>query len=83
MRYTSDFDKYQSGYVPTTILVDRNGNIIDTGVSYEGIDSTLIVGSKSYQEWADLIEDLLPEGALRIHIDYGRGEDERIFECSF
>ena len=34
-------------------------------------------------EWADLIEDLLPEGALRIHIDYGEKEDERIFECSF
>lgn len=34
-------------------------------------------------EWADLIENLLPEGALRIHIEYGRGEDERIFECSF
>lgn len=34
-------------------------------------------------EWADLIDDLLPEGALRIHIEYGQGEDERIFECSF
>ena len=34
-------------------------------------------------EWADLIEDLLPEDALRIHIDYGEKEDERIFECSF
>ena len=59
LRYTSDFDKYQSGYVPTTILVDRNGNIIDTGVSYEGIDSTLIVGSRSYQEWVDLIDPYL------------------------
>ena len=34
-------------------------------------------------EWADLIEDLLPEDELRIHIDYGEKEDERIFECSF
>lgn len=55
LRYTSDFDKYQSGYVPTTIFVDRNGNIIDTGVSYQGIDSTLIVGSKTYGEWEALV----------------------------
>lgn len=55
LRYTSDFDKYQSGYVPTTIFVDKNGNIIDTGVSYQGIDSTLIVGSKTYGEWEALV----------------------------
>lgn len=61
LRYTSDFDKYQTGYVPTTILVDRQGNIIDTGNSYEGLDSTLIVGSRSYSDWEDIITQYLGE----------------------
>ena len=57
LRYTSEFDIYQSGYVPTTILVDRNGNIIDTGiVDYQDVDSTLIVGAHSYSEWERLVE---------------------------
>ena len=34
-------------------------------------------------EWADLIEDLIPEDALRIHIDYGEAPEERIYTCSF
>jgi len=56
LKYSYDFDIFQTGYVPTTILVDKNGNIIDTGESsYEGIDSTMIVGSRSYDEWEDLI----------------------------
>ena len=59
LKYSSDFDKYDSGYVPTTILVDKNGNIIDTGYSYDGLDSTLIVGSKSYSEWESLIKKYL------------------------
>ncbi len=56
LKYSYDFDIFQTGYVPTTILVDKNGNIIDTGESsYDGIDSTMIVGSRSYDEWEDLI----------------------------
>lgn len=30
-------------------------------------------------EWAGQIEDLLPPGTIRIHIDYGTDEDERIY----
>jgi tRNA threonylcarbamoyladenosine biosynthesis protein TsaE len=30
-------------------------------------------------EWADQIEDLLPPETIRIHIDYGTDEDERIY----
>ena len=59
LTYTTDFDKYQSGYVPTTIFVDKNGNIIDTGESFEGMDSTLIVGSRSYKEWESLVKKYL------------------------
>ncbi len=61
LKYTSAFDIYQSGYVPTTILVDRQGNIIDTGNSYEGLDSTLIVGSRSYSDWEDIVTPYLGE----------------------
>ena len=33
-------------------------------------------------EWADLIEELIPEDALRISIAYGAGEEERIYTVS-
>lgn len=32
-------------------------------------------------EWADLIEELLPEDAVRIQIEYGEKEGERIYQC--
>jgi tRNA threonylcarbamoyladenosine biosynthesis protein TsaE len=31
-------------------------------------------------EWADLIEDMLPEKTVTIKLDYGENEDERILE---
>lgn len=34
-------------------------------------------------EWADLIEDLLPENARKIYITYGEKEGERIYQCTF
>lgn len=34
-------------------------------------------------EWADLIEDLIPPEALRIHIAYGETEEERIYTCTY
>ena len=55
LKYTSDFDKFQSGYVPTTIIVDKNGNVINTGESYQGVDESLIVGSRSYKDWEAII----------------------------
>lgn len=30
-------------------------------------------------EWADLIEGLLPEDSIRIHIEFGNSENERIY----
>ena len=55
LKYTSEFDRFQSGYVPTTILVDKNGNVINTGESYQGVDESLIVGSRSYRDWEAII----------------------------
>jgi|GEM_PF-861998 len=50
LRYTEDFDSYlMTGYVPTTIFVDSQGKVI--GNAY--------VGSRSYADWADVLEGLL------------------------
>ena len=37
----------------------------------------------SIVEWADLIEEIIPEDAVRIYIEYGREEGERIYKCIF
>ena len=34
-------------------------------------------------EWADLIEEALPEDALKIYMEYGEKEDQRIYKCTF
>lgn len=34
-------------------------------------------------EWADIIEELIPEDALLIEIEYGEKEGERIYKCTF
>ena len=32
-------------------------------------------------EWADLIEEIIPDDAVRIEIEYGEKEGERIYRC--
>ena len=34
-------------------------------------------------EWADLIEEIISDDAVRIEIEYGEKEGERIFRCMF
>ena len=34
-------------------------------------------------EWADLIEELLPEYTKTIRIEYGKKQEERIYQCTF
>ena len=34
-------------------------------------------------EWADLIEDIIPDDSIRIRIEYGDKEGERIYRCTF
>ena len=43
-------DVMYSGYIPTTIFVDASGHIVDSQY----------VGARSYDEWAEIIEALLP-----------------------
>ena len=34
-------------------------------------------------EWADLIEEIMPEDTIWINIEYGEKEGERIYKCTF
>ena len=34
-------------------------------------------------EWADLIEEIISDDAVRIEIEYGEKEGERIYRCMF
>ena len=34
-------------------------------------------------EWDDLIEEIIPDDAVRIEIEYGEKEGERIYRCMF
>lgn len=52
--YTSEFDQFQTGYVPTTIFVDSKGHVLDI----PGGDSA-VIGSQSYQDWEAIVKKLL------------------------
>ena len=49
LHYTAVFDAFQTGYVPTTILVDGSGHIV----------GETVIGSQSYEEWEALIREYL------------------------
>lgn len=34
-------------------------------------------------EWADLVDEIIPDDAMRIEIEYGEKEGERIYRCIF
>ena len=54
LNYTSEFDQFQTGYVPTTIFVNQNGQVVTLP---DGEQS--VIGSQSYDEWATTVEYLL------------------------
>ena len=43
-----------------------------------GFDEYLHAGGVCLIEWADLIEDILPDNTVWIKLDYAEGEDERV-----
>ena len=53
LHYTEAFQQFQSGYVPTTIFVDADGHVIGEGAE------ALCIGSRSYEDWAAIVEALL------------------------
>lgn len=56
--------------------IDADG-LEDTGF-YEYLDSGRIIAC----EWCENIEDAIPADAVRIHIEYGQAENERIITIS-
>ena len=56
--------------------IDADG-LEDTGF-YEYLDSGRIIAC----EWCENIEDAIPSDAVRIHIEYGQAENERIINIS-
>lgn len=48
-----------------------------------GCDEYFYGGGVCVVEWADLIEEILPENTRYICMEYGEKEGERIYKCSF
>ena len=69
--------EYYSGRIPMYHFdVYRIGDIDEM---YElGYEEYFYGNGVCIVEWADLIEDIIPEDAIRIDIDYGENEGERI-----
>lgn len=74
--------EYDSGRLPLYHFdVYRIG---DPDEMYElGYEEYFYGEGVSVVEWADLIEELIPEDAIRIDIEYGQEEGERIYRCIF
>lgn len=74
--------EYRSGRLPLFHFdVYRIGDIDEM---YElGYEEYFFDDGLCVVEWADLIEELIPEDALRISIAYGEKEEERIYTCTY
>ena len=49
LRYVPEFDRFQTGYVPTTIFLDEQGNLV----------GETVIGSKDYSGWEELVKELM------------------------
>lgn len=74
--------EYYSGRIPMYHFdVYRIGDIDEM---YElGYEEYFYGNGVCIVEWADMIEDIIPEDAIRIDIEYGENEGERIYRCTF
>ena len=74
--------EYYSGRIPMYHFdVYRIGDIDEM---YElGYEEYFYGNGVCIVEWADLIEDIIPEDAIRIDIEDGENEGERIYRCTF
>ena len=74
--------EYYSGRIPMYHFdVYRIGDIDEM---YElGYEEYFYGNGVCIVEWADLIEDIITEDAIRIDIEYGENEGERIYRCTF
>lgn len=74
--------EYETGRLPLYHFdVYRIGDVDEM---YElGYEEYFYGEGVSVVEWADLIEDIMPEDTIRIQIEYGEKEGERIYKCMF
>ena len=74
--------EYRSGRLPLFHFdVYRIGDIDEM---YElGYEEYFFGDGVCVIEWADLIEELIPEDAMRIEIAYGQTEGERVYTCTY
>ena len=49
LRYVPAFDRFQTGYVPTTVFLDSAGNQV----------GETVIGARSYEDWEAMVNDLL------------------------
>ena len=49
LKYSSDFDLLQTGYVPTTVLLDGEGHLLAQPFS----------GAMEYEDWAEIAEQMV------------------------
>ena len=74
--------QYESGRLPLYHFdVYRIGDVEEM---YElGYEEYFFGSGICVIEWAELIDEIIPEEAIRIQIGYGRGGGERIYRCIF
>ena len=74
--------QYDSGRLPLYHFdVYRIGDVYEM---YEiGYEEYFFGDGVCVIEWADLIEEIIPDDAVRIEIEYGEKEGERIYRCMF
>ncbi len=74
LHFCDEMQVFESGYVPTTVFVDREGQVLNRELDEQERDmladviqamgedtaSRLYVGANSYEGWAAVVEGLLP-----------------------
>ena len=74
--------EYHSGRLPLYHFdVYRIGDISE--MEELGYEEYFFGDGVSLVEWADIIQELLPEEVRIIRIEYGREPEERIYHCNF
>jgi tRNA threonylcarbamoyladenosine biosynthesis protein TsaE len=74
--------EYHTGRLPLYHFdVYRIGDISE--MEELGYEEYFFGDGVSLVEWADIIQELLPEEARIIRIEYGREPEERIYHCNF
>lgn len=56
LKYSSDFDMFQTGMVPTSFFVDGEGHIISTSSG-----AKQVIGANSYEDWESMVKMMLGE----------------------